>query len=57
MCSKSELTDYNSTIFFFTKVDDPIFCPITYLVSLAIIDRAFKAPSLTIVERVFKYKV
>lgn len=54
---ETELTDYYSTIFFFTEVDDPIFCPITYLISLAIVDRAFKAPSLTTIERVFKYKV
>ncbi|KAH9207213.1 hypothetical protein DL95DRAFT_415841 [Leptodontidium sp. 2 PMI_412] len=45
------------TIFFFIKVDDPIFCPITYFVSLAIIDGAFEAPSLTTVERVFEHKV
>jgi len=45
------------TIFFFTKVDDPIFCPITHLVSLAIADRAFEAPSLTTAERVFEHKV
>jgi hypothetical protein len=57
MCSKSELTNYDSTIFFFTKVDDPIFCPITHLVSLAIADGAFEAPSLTTVERVFEHKV
>ncbi|PVH68039.1 hypothetical protein DL98DRAFT_442140 [Cadophora sp. DSE1049] len=57
MCSESELTDYSSTIFFFTKVDDLIFCPITHLVSLAIADSAFEAPSLTTAERVFKHKV
>ncbi|XMA20272.1 hypothetical protein WAI453_013063 [Rhynchosporium graminicola] len=45
------------TIFFFTEVDDPIFCPITHLVSLAIADGAFEAPSLTTVERVFEHKV
>lgn len=57
MCSKSKLTNYNSTIFFFTEVDDPIFCPITHLVFLAIADRAFETPSLTTVERVFEHKV
>ncbi|KAL5329360.1 hypothetical protein ACEPPN_002872 [Leptodophora sp. 'Broadleaf-Isolate-01'] len=46
-----------STIFFFTKVDDLIFCPITHLVSLAIADEAFEAPSLTTAERVFEHKV
>jgi hypothetical protein len=45
------------TIFFFTEVDDPIFCPITHLVSLAIADGAFEAPSLTTAERVFEHKV
>ncbi|KAH6704125.1 hypothetical protein BKA61DRAFT_739939 [Leptodontidium sp. MPI-SDFR-AT-0119] len=45
------------TIFFFTEVDDPIFCPITHLVSLAIADEAFEAPSLTTAERVFEHKV
>jgi Protein of unknown function (DUF3435) len=55
--SEVELTDYRSTIFFFTEVDDPIFCPITHLVSLAIADGAFEAPSLTTAERVFEHKV
>jgi hypothetical protein len=55
--SEIELTDYRSTIFFFTEVDDPIFCPITHLVSLAIADGAFEAPSLTTAERVFEHKV
>ncbi|KAK0105964.1 hypothetical protein ONS95_004474 [Cadophora gregata] len=45
------------TIFFFTKVNDLIFCLITYLVSLAITDSAFKALSLTTVKQVFKHKV
>ncbi|TVY14767.1 hypothetical protein LARI1_G008250 [Lachnellula arida] len=45
------------TIFFFTEVDDPIFCPITHLVSLALADGAFEAPSLTTPERVFEHKV
>jgi hypothetical protein len=44
-------------IFFFTEVDDPIFYPITYLVSLALVDGVFKAPSLTTPRRIFKYKV
>lgn len=52
-----ELTNCRSTIFFFTEVDDPLFCPITHLISLAIADEAFKAPSLKTVERVFKHKV
>ncbi|TVY90451.1 hypothetical protein LAWI1_G007273 [Lachnellula willkommii] len=45
------------TIFFFTEVDDPIFCSITHLVSLALADDAFEAPSLTTPKRVFKHKV
>jgi hypothetical protein len=57
MFSESELTDYSSTIFFLTKVEDPIFYPITHLVSLAITDGAFEAPSLTTVEQVFEHKV
>jgi hypothetical protein len=57
MCSNIELIDTRSTIFFFTEVDDPIFYPITYLVSLALVDGAFKAPSLTIPRRIFEYKV
>jgi hypothetical protein len=57
MRSETELTDHHSTIFFFTEVDDPIFCPITHLVSLAIADGAFEAPSLTTAERVFEHKV
>lgn len=46
-----------STIFFFTEVEDLIFCPITHLVSLALADGASKAPSLTTPERVFEHKV
>jgi hypothetical protein len=57
VCPESELTSHGSTIFFFNEVDDPIFCPITHLVSLAIADGAFEAPSLTTVERVFEHKV
>lgn len=57
MCSESELINYDNIIFFFTKVNDLIFYPITYLVSLAIADEAFKAPSLTTAKRVFKHKV
>jgi hypothetical protein len=49
--------DIHSTIFFFTEVKDPIFCPITHLVSLALADGAFEAPSLTTPERVFEHKV
>ena len=47
----------HSTIFFFTEVDDPIFCPITHLVSLALADDAFLAPSLTMPKLVFEHKV
>jgi hypothetical protein len=57
MFSNIELTDIHSTIFFFTEVDDPIFCPITHLVSLALTDDAFEAPSLTTPKRVFEHKV
>ncbi len=38
-------------------MDDPIFCPITHLVSLALADDAFEAPSLTSPTRVFEHKV
>lgn len=51
------LTTICSTIFFFTEVDDPIFCPITHLVSLALADKAFEASTLTVPQRVFKHKV
>lgn len=57
MCSESELIKYNNTIFFFIKVDDLIFYLITYLISLAIADKAFEALSLTTAEQVFEYKV
>jgi hypothetical protein len=57
MRSGIKLTGHHSTIFFFTEVDDPIFCPITHLISLAIADGAFEAPSLTTAERVFEHKV
>jgi hypothetical protein len=49
--------DIHSTIFFFTEVEDPIFCPITHLVLLALADGAFEAPSLTAPERVFEHGV
>jgi hypothetical protein len=52
-----ELTDPRSTIFFFTEVDNPIFYPIKHLVSLALADGAFEAPSLTTPRRVFEHKV
>ncbi|KAG4430257.1 hypothetical protein IFR05_014253 [Cadophora sp. M221] len=45
------------TIFFFTEVDDPMFCPITHLVALALADNAFEAPSLSTPRRVFEHKV
>jgi hypothetical protein len=57
MYSNIKLIDTRSTIFFFTKVDDLIFYPITYLVSLTLADSAFKAPSLATLRQVFKYKV
>jgi hypothetical protein len=57
MFANIELTNIHSTIFFFTEVDDPIFCPITHLVSLALTDDAFEAPSLTTPKRVFEHKV
>jgi hypothetical protein len=57
MPSNIELTDIHSTIFFFTEVDDPIFCPITHLVSLALADDAFDPPSLTTSKLVFEHKV
>jgi hypothetical protein len=49
--------DTNSTIFFFIEVDDPIFCAITHLVALALVDGAFEALSLTTPERIFEHKV
>ena len=55
--SSTELTNIYSTIFFFTEVDDPIFCPITHFVSLALADNAFEAPSMTTPERIFEHKV
>ncbi|KFY15461.1 hypothetical protein V491_05669 [Pseudogymnoascus sp. VKM F-3775] len=45
------------TIFFFTEVDDPIFCAITHFVSLALADEAFEAPSLTTPKRVFEHNI
>jgi hypothetical protein len=44
-------------IFFFTEVDDPIFCAITHFVSLALTDDAFEALSLTTPKRVFEHKI
>jgi hypothetical protein len=57
MRSRYRTNDPRSTIFFFTEVDDPIFCPITHLVALALADDAFEAPSLTTPRRVFEHKV
>jgi hypothetical protein len=57
MRSNIELIDTRSTIFFFTEVDDPIFYPITHLVSLALVDGAFEAPSLATPRRIFEHKV
>ncbi|OAF63116.1 hypothetical protein VC83_00671 [Pseudogymnoascus destructans] len=45
------------TIFFFTEVDDPIFCAITHFVTLALADNAFDAPSLTTPRRIFEERV
>jgi Protein of unknown function (DUF3435) len=53
----SRINQLYSTIFFFTEVDNPILCPITHLVSLALADGAFLAPSLTTPELVFEHKV
>ncbi|KAK3940940.1 FluG domain-containing protein [Diplogelasinospora grovesii] len=44
------------TIFFFTPTRRLIFCLISVIVSLAIADRAFHAPSLTSARRVFETK-
>jgi hypothetical protein len=33
--------------------DDPIFCPVTHLLSLAFEDEAFEAPSLKSIEQIF----
>jgi hypothetical protein len=52
-----ELTDPRSTILFFTGVDNPISCPITHLVALALSDDAFEAPTLTTPRHVFEHKV
>jgi hypothetical protein len=57
MRSNIELIDTRSTIFFFTEVDDLIFCPITHLVSLALIDGVFEAPSLATPRQIFEHKV
>jgi hypothetical protein len=38
-------------------VDDLIFYPITHLVSLALVDGTFEAPSLTTPRRIFEHKV
>ncbi|KAK6609654.1 FluG domain-containing protein [Botrytis cinerea] len=45
------------TVFFFTEIDDPIFCPITHLIALALADNAFEAPSLSTPELVFEHKI
>ena len=57
MARRIVLTEVCSTIFFFTEVDDSIFCPITHLVSLALADGAFEAPSLQTPKQVFELKV
>jgi hypothetical protein len=44
-------------IFLFHEEDNPIFCPITYMLALAFVDDAFKAPSLKRVEDIFKLKI
>ncbi|KAF7944137.1 hypothetical protein EAE96_010541 [Botrytis aclada] len=45
------------TVFFFTEIDDPIFCPITHLIALALADNAFEAPSLSTPKLVFEHKI
>jgi hypothetical protein len=51
------LNDLQSrTVFFFTLTRRLIFCLITVIVSLAVHDSAFAAPSLTSVRRVFQVK-
>jgi hypothetical protein len=49
-------TNIYSTIFFFTLTRRLIFCLITVVVSLAVRDNAFDAPSLTSAARVFNAK-
>jgi hypothetical protein len=44
------------TVFFFTLTRRLIFCLVTVIVSLAVHDGAFAAPSLTSVSRVFQVK-
>ncbi|KAI6777633.1 uncharacterized protein J7T54_002767 [Emericellopsis cladophorae] len=44
------------TIFFFIAIKRLIFCPILAIISLALDDEAFDAPSLTTAERVFRIK-
>lgn len=51
-----KLTCPGSTIFFFSLTRKLIFCFITVIVSLAVHDGAFDAPSLTNVRRVFQMK-
>jgi hypothetical protein len=51
-----KLTCPGSTIFFFSLTRKLIFCFITVIVSLAVHDGAFDAPSLTSVRRVFRMK-
>jgi hypothetical protein len=51
------LNDLQSrTVFFFTLTRRLIFCLITVIVSLAVHDGAFAAPSLTSIRRVFQVK-
>ena len=54
--TSSSLLTLISTIFFFTTTRRLIFCPILIIISLALDDRAFDAPSLTTAERVFRIK-
>jgi hypothetical protein len=49
--------DTYSIIFFFTKIDNPIFYLITYLVSLALTDSIFEVSSLVTPRQIFEYKV
>ncbi|KAI9808022.1 MAG: hypothetical protein M1827_007547 [Pycnora praestabilis] len=45
------------TTFLFREEDDPIFCPITHILTLAFVDHAFEAPSLRSVEQIFGLRI
>jgi hypothetical protein len=44
-------------IFLFTEGDDRIFCPTTYLVSIAIVNDVIQALSLSTAKRVINYDI